>query len=83
MHLHPQAALAVGAVEGTQDTQHMGTFAHDGPAGRKVGLGECQVLTGGGTSNVHMRASSRMVPRFGGARLVIPMLGDGELDRTG
>ena len=39
MHLHPQAALAVGAVKGAQGTQHMAAFAHDGTAGGKVGLG--------------------------------------------
>jgi hypothetical protein len=39
MHLHAQAALAVGAVEGAQGAEHMATFAHDGPARGKVGLG--------------------------------------------
>ena len=39
MHLHPQAPLAVGAVKGAQGTEHMAAFAHDGPAGGKVGLG--------------------------------------------
>jgi hypothetical protein len=30
VHSHPQAALAVRAVEGTQDGEHIAAFAHDG-----------------------------------------------------
>jgi len=46
VHLHAQAPLAVGAVEGTQRTQHVAAFADDGMAGGKVGLGKREVVTG-------------------------------------
>jgi hypothetical protein len=39
MHLHAQAPLAIGAVEGAERPQHMAAFTDDWAAGGKVGLG--------------------------------------------
>src|SRR5262249_27792422 len=65
VHLHPQAALAVGAVEGAECPQHMATFADDGTAGGKVGIGQREIVTRRVTGQAHDLASARMVPRSG------------------
>ena len=59
MHLHAQAALAVGAVEGAERPQHMATFADDGAAGRKVRLGKREVVTGRVSWNMLMASPLR------------------------
>src|SRR4051812_18029771 len=65
VHLHAQAPLAVGAVEGAERPQHMATFADDGAAGNEVSLGQCQILTVCLCASNHALASSRRVPRSG------------------
>src|SRR5712691_2511874 len=65
MHLHAPAPLAVGAVEGAERLQHVATFADDGVAGGKVGLGQRATLTRWVTGGAHGCASSRMALRSG------------------
>src|SRR5215510_12060681 len=65
MYLHAQAALAIGAMEGTECPQHMTAFADDGTAGSKVRLGQREIVTRRVTGNAHGLASSRIVPRSG------------------
>src|SRR6266851_1016716 len=72
VHLHAQAALAVGAVEGAERPQHMTAFADDGAAGGKVRRGKREVVTRRVTGNAHGLDSSRIVPRSG--RKITPTL---------
>src|SRR5712691_5935182 len=65
VHLHAQAALAVGAVERAQGAQHVATFADNRAAGGEVGFGQRPILTERVTRNAHTCASSLMVPRSG------------------
>src|SRR6266849_4405422 len=55
VHLHAQAPLAVGAVEGAQGAQHVATFADDGMASSEVSLGKRGIVTGHVTGNAHTR----------------------------
>src|SRR5262249_9711342 len=65
VHLHPQAPLAVGAVEGTECPQHMAAFTDDGTAGRQVRFSQRQIVMGRVSEHAHGLASSRIVPRSG------------------
>src|SRR5215470_17553921 len=72
LHLHAQAPLAIGAVEGAERPQHMAAFTDNRAAGGKVGLGQRQIVTRRVTRTAHDLASSRMVPRSG--RKISPTL---------
>src|SRR5215831_10120622 len=72
MHLHAQAPLAVGAVEGAERPQHVAAFADNRAAGGEIGLGQREIVTRCVTGHAHDLASSRMVPRSG--RKISPTL---------
>src|SRR5438874_7767922 len=58
MHLHAQAPLAVGAVEGAERPQHVAACADHRAAGGEIGLGQRE-------GNAHNLASWCIVPRSG------------------
>src|SRR5262249_61001658 len=62
LHLHAQAPLAIGAVEGAERPQHMAAFTDDRAAGGEIGLGQCQIVTVCLCASNHTLASSRRVP---------------------
>src|SRR5215470_12209120 len=65
VHLHAQAPLAIGAVEGAERPQHVTAFADNRAAGGEIGFGKREIVTRRVTRNAHDLASSRMVPRSG------------------
>src|SRR5262245_56233314 len=62
LHLHAQAPLAIGAVEGAERPQHMAAFTDDRAAGGEIGLGQCQIVTRAVTAGCHRAPPPAVTP---------------------